>query len=64
MTAFFRNTTQYVMDGNVSDPPPILVVPDDADRQLWHELRDEAAELDVRLEERDGVGRTPTSSSG
>ena len=22
LTAFFRNTTQYVMDGNVSDPPP------------------------------------------
>ncbi len=52
MTAFFRNTTQYVMDGNVSDPPPILVVPDDADRDLWHELRAEASALDARLEGR------------
>jgi hypothetical protein len=25
--AFFRNTTQKVMDGNVSDTPPILLVP-------------------------------------
>ncbi len=52
MTAFFRNTTQYVMDGNVSDPPPILVVPEDADRDLWHRLRDEASALDAGLDER------------
>ena len=52
LTAFFRNTTQYVMDGNVSDPPPILVVPDDADRGLWQRLRDEASALDARLAER------------
>ena len=52
MTAFFRNTTQYVMDGNVSDPPPILVVPDDDDRELWHQLRREAADIDGQLEER------------
>ena len=49
LTAFFRNTTQYVMDGNVSDPPPILVVPDDADRELWQRLRDEASALDAAL---------------
>ena len=47
MTAFFRNTTQYVMDGNISDPPPILVVPNDADRERWGELRTEAAATDA-----------------
>ena len=52
MTAFFRNTTQYVMDGNVSDPPPILVVPEDDDRELWHQLRREAADVDVALQAR------------
>ena len=52
MTAFFRNTTQYVMDGNVSDPPPILVVPEDADRELWRRLREEASALDASLAER------------
>ena len=52
MTAFFRNTTQYVMDGNVSDPPPILVVPEDDDRDLWHQLRREAADIDRQLEAR------------
>ena len=49
MTAFFRNTTQYVMDGNVSDPPPILVVPDETDRQLWNDLRRDAVETDAQI---------------
>lgn len=55
MTAFFRNTTQYVMDGNVSDPPPILVVPEDDDRALWSELRDAAADTEARLTRRSGA---------
>ncbi len=52
LTAFFRNTTQYVMDGNISDPPPTVVVPSDADRSRWAELRAIAAENDVSLESR------------
>ena len=52
LTAFFRNTTQYVMDGNVSDPPPILVVPEESDRQLWYELREEAAETEAAIARR------------
>ena len=54
LTAFFRNTTQYVMDGNVSDPPPTLVVPSDEDRELWSELRKEAAELKSKIAARAG----------
>jgi hypothetical protein len=50
MTAFFRNTTQYVMDGNVSDPPPILVVPQEEDRELWHALRRDAAAVASEIE--------------
>ena len=49
LTAFFRNTTQYVMDGNVSDPPPILVVPEESERARWSELRGEAAETEAAL---------------
>ena len=52
MTAFFRNTTQYVMDGNVSDPPPVLVVPREEDRDLWYRLRREAGEVDAGLASR------------
>ncbi len=39
MTSFFRNTTQYPLDGNVPDTPPIVTVPPDADRQKWDELQ-------------------------
>ena len=52
LTAFFRNTTQYVMDGNLSDPPPILVVPTGDDRDRWHEIRREAAETEAQMESR------------
>jgi len=52
LTAFFRNTTQYVMDGNISDPPPVLVVPRDEDRDRWQELRALAAETDTKIDER------------
>ena len=33
--AFFRNTTQRVMDGNTPDSPPVLIVPRKADREEW-----------------------------
>ena len=49
LTAFFRNTTQYVMDGNISDPPPILVVPDAQDLDRWQELRREASQVEARM---------------
>ena len=39
MTAFFRNTTQYVMDGNISDTPPFIIVPTAEDRAYYDELR-------------------------
>ena len=52
MTAFFRNTTQYVMDGNISDPPPVVVVPSDQDRNLWYQLRRAAAETEASIADR------------
>jgi hypothetical protein len=33
--AFFRNTTQKIMDGNLADTPPIVFVPREKDRALW-----------------------------
>jgi mono/diheme cytochrome c family protein len=50
LTAFFRNTTQYVMDGNVSDPPPVLVVPREEDRARWEEIRKLASETRADIE--------------
>ena len=37
MSAFFNNTTQKAMDGNVSDTAPSIVVPDPSDRN-YHEM--------------------------
>jgi hypothetical protein len=36
--AFFRNTVQKVMDGNVPDTPPILLVPRNEDRAEWEKV--------------------------
>lgn len=36
--AFFRNTTQKVMDDNIPDTPPILVVPRPEDRADWDRI--------------------------
>ena len=47
MAAFFRNTTQDAMDGNIPDTPPILVVPKGPDVQRWDQLsREERALLE------------------
>jgi hypothetical protein len=51
LTAFFRNTTQYPLDGNVPDTPPVVTVPPDADRAKWDELEARRAALKVVLED-------------
>ncbi|MEX2309340.1 MAG: DUF1553 domain-containing protein [Pirellulales bacterium] len=38
MAAFFNNTTQNPMDGNIKDTPPVVVVPGNEDRARWDEL--------------------------
>ena len=35
LAAFFNNTTQAAMDGNIKDTPPVLVVPRTEDRPRW-----------------------------
>ena len=51
MTAFYRNTTQYVMDGNISDVPPFIIVPRAEDRQRYHDLRQNLRTTRAALEE-------------
>lgn len=51
MTAFFKNTLQQPLDGNIPDTPPAVVVPRAADRALWARLQeqhDEFAALGAR----------------
>jgi len=48
--AFFRNTTQKIMDGNLADTPPIIFVPREKDRAVWEQktarLKAVAAEME------------------
>ncbi len=41
LAAFFNNTTQAPMDGNIKDTPPIVVVPQAADATRWNEVAEE-----------------------
>jgi mono/diheme cytochrome c family protein len=43
LAAFFNNTTQAAMDGNIKDTPPTLVVPLASDRARWDALEGELA---------------------
>src|SRR5262249_8985653 len=57
--AFFRNTTQKVMDGNVSDTPPILLAPRAADRSAWEEKNARIAAVRREMDAaRDGAGES------
>jgi hypothetical protein len=49
LTSFFRNTTQYSLDGNVPDTPPTVIVPKVEDREKWSELNAQRASLQSTL---------------
>ncbi|QEL20237.1 hypothetical protein PX52LOC_07329 [Limnoglobus roseus] len=55
MAAFFNNTTQNAMDGNVADTPPIVQVPKMEDRPRFlaiaKELADTRTKVDARKKE-------------
>ena len=59
--AFFRNTTQKVMDGNISDTPPILLVPRAADRAAWEQKN--ARLTAIRAEMDAGAAKPPRQPS-
>lgn len=49
MAAFFHNTTQPVMDGNIKDTPPIIRVPLIEDRQRYAEVKQMVGELQAAI---------------
>jgi mono/diheme cytochrome c family protein len=57
MAAFFNNTTQGAMDGNVKDTPPVIVVPRREDRVRWPILSRELAALRQQTEARKQAAR-------
>jgi hypothetical protein len=57
MSAFFNNTTQRAMDGNVSDTPPTVLVPRPEDRARWEVLSKEVAVAKAKAEARKQAAR-------
>lgn len=52
LAAFFNNTTQNAMDGNIKDTPPIITVPLPADRPRWDALTGEMTAAKQQIEAR------------
>ena len=52
LSAFFNNTTQPVMDGNIKDTPPTVLVPSAADAPRWQTLPGELADVRKLLDDR------------
>jgi cytochrome c553 len=52
LSAFFNNTTQKAMDGNVKDTPPIVAVPRAEDRERWDALSEETVLGKKRVDDR------------
>lgn len=57
MAAFFNNTTQGAMDGNIKDTPPILFVPAKDDRQKWDSLSKELLAAKGKIDAHKGAAR-------
>ncbi len=52
LAAFFNNTTQAAMDGNIKDTPPVIVVPQPEDRPKWEAVSKDLADAKKLLEGR------------
>jgi len=59
LTAFFRNTTQLALDGNIPDTPPTVVVPRQEDWKRWTDLSVERANLRAAIAKRETSNDKP-----
>jgi hypothetical protein len=50
LAAFFNNTTQDAMDGNIKDTPPVVVIPQEKDQSRWSELESLRTQVRMQLE--------------
>jgi hypothetical protein len=57
MAAFFNNTTQGALDGNIKDTPPIVFVPGAIDRDRWSVVRAQLSDLQGQIESRASAAR-------
>ena len=52
IAAFFNNTTQKAMDGNIKDTPPVIVVAKPEEQARWDELQSEVKKSEEKAEQR------------
>ncbi len=57
LSAFFNNTTQAAMDGNVKDTPPVIFVPKPEDKKRWEAVAAELPTVRKELDERKKTAR-------
>jgi mono/diheme cytochrome c family protein len=57
MAAFFNNTTQGAMDGNIKDTPPILFVPAKEDREKYTAFKAKLTEAENAINTRKVIAR-------
>jgi mono/diheme cytochrome c family protein len=57
LAAFFNNTTQDAMDGNIADTPPIIIVPRPEDRVRWEVVNAVRERTRQQIEERKAAAR-------
>ena len=57
LSAFFNNTTQNAMDGNIKDTPPTVFVPRVEDRARWEQVEKEIAAIKTSTGARRGSAR-------
>jgi mono/diheme cytochrome c family protein len=58
LAAFFNNTTQAAMDGNIKDTPPVIRVPLEQERGRLEELAGEIAALQAARDQRREAARS------
>ncbi|VTS04764.1 DUF1553 domain-containing protein [Tuwongella immobilis] len=57
LAAFFNNTTQGAMDGNIRDTPPTVFVPNQMDRDRWMQIERELASVKDQIANRKTTAR-------
>jgi hypothetical protein len=57
LAAFFNNTTQIAMDGNIKDTPPTVLVPRAEDWQHWQALQKQIAAAKHRVDQHRSAAR-------
>ena len=62
LAAFFNNTTQNAMDGNIKDTPPIIPLPREDERAKWLKVQEDLKALRAQVEDRKRSGRADYDS--